>query len=174
MRVLSKLLTLAALTGAALVGVAAPASANHQCSEDGVCLVTDAVTIPVGTPTIPVTGAGYVSVPGPRLCDSTTGECRDTYVRIPGAFVASNGTTVTSITIPSLGVAIADDGRPVVYYGIPSADFSSAVDVDLMVAIWIPVVPMAGFDELCPNIGPEYAGPVAVTSYCWATIFVQV
>ncbi len=105
MRVLAKILTLAATTGALVTGAGAPASANHQCPPTAdLCFLTDPVVIPAGTPAAGPYGAGGFTVPGPRLCDSGTGQCTETFVHVPSASVSSTGRTIGSLVVPSDGV----------------------------------------------------------------------
>lgn len=160
-RAAARLLALAGVTAGALVGAAAPSSANHQCSEAfGVCFVTDPVTIPAGTPVIPPTGTGPDRVPGPRLCDSSTGQCVTTYVLLPTASIASNGGTVASIAVPSYGVSVSRTGQVTVYYAVPPAPVPGSPGVT--VEAWVPYAPLyvEPDDRKCPPVSVPPVGPV--------------
>jgi hypothetical protein len=168
MRPLPRLLAgaaLAGLAGTALVGAAAPAAASHQCSGT-LCLVTDPFTIPAGTPVVSPVGAGPSSVPGPLLCDTTTGECTQTYVLLPGAVVSSDGTTLTTVTIPAYGIGIGPDGSLTVFYGappLPPLDFSvHNLDLDVVVVAPLSPLVLGNEDPRCALAGPGTDGPVRV------------
>lgn len=172
---LGKLLALAGVTAGALVGVATPAAAADCQQWGSVCLITDEITIPVGTPAVGPAGAGPFVVPGPRLCNTGTGECTGTYVVLPGAYVGAGGSTMSSVTIPSLGFEIGPNNEITVYYGVPVLDPSSTGLPVVTVVATIPLLPVVTDDTRCAAVTPIEGGPVWIGgSSCAAVVKVTI
>jgi hypothetical protein len=164
-RLLARLVTVT--TASAPAGAVAPAAADHQCPPssgifgDSFCVVTHPLTIPAGTPVLGPVGAGPLTVPGPLLCDTSTGECRGTFVHLPGAYVSSSGTTVATLTIPGYGVSTRE---PAVYYGVPSTGGGSGTPLGVTILGTIPLNPVDVVAELaiCPSGSHTHLGGVHV------------
>lgn len=178
MRTLAKLLALAGTTGAILVAAAAPAQANHQCPvTEVVCLVTDPISIPIGTPVLPPTGSGPFAVQGPTLCNTSSGDCTDTYVIVPGAYVSSTGGTLVTIDVPAYGVSVSPSGVPTIYFGIPTVP-SLGSPAGFTLVAHVPYVPvrLEPGSRACQPIGATTVGPVTVSGStgCILTITVAI
>lgn len=172
---LGTLLALAGVTAAALVGTATPAAAADCQDPLSVCLVTEAFTVPVGTPAVGPVGSYPYAVPGPRLCDTGTGQCTETYVIVPGAQVGAGGSTLSSITVPSFGIEVGPDTVPTVYYGVPGFDPSSSGLPDVTVVAWVPPVPVTTSGTRCKSIVPIDVVVVGVSgSSCLVQVTVTV
>lgn len=157
---LGKLLALAGVTATALVGAATPASAACQIPPT-ICYVTEPFTVPIGTPVVGPVASYPFAVPGPRLCDTGTGECTETWVIVPGAQVGAGGSTLSSVTVPSFGIELGPDNVPTVYYGIPGIDPASSGLPDVTVVAWVPPVPVRTSGTRCKAIGTS-AGPLGI------------
>lgn len=171
-----RLLTAAALTGAALVGGAAPASANHQCQDvDGVCYVTGGSTIPVGTPVLPATHTGPAVVDGPRLCDTSTGQCTETYVLLPRGTVSADGRTLVTVTVPAYGVSISRSSVVTLYYSVPPVPAVGSAGVTVEAVVPYAPLLVEPDDRKCPPVVPwTTVGPLHLDSGLDCTVTVRV
>ena len=84
-----------------------------------VCVYLPPGTYTLGNPVSHSGGSGPTTLTVLNHCDTTTGQCDQLYVNIPGLTVASTPSTLLTLYVPGQGVALSGT-TPTLYVGVPT------------------------------------------------------